>query len=155
MTDQAFPNAPLGAPTPPDQTAQETLIPPGWTRQQHPETFAWHAGPFYYNQNGAPGVGFVAQPHHANLGKMVHGGALLTLADMALFTICFREVGAFKGVTVSLNTDFLAPGKIGAFISATGEPVRIGKSLMVARGLIESEGVTLMSFSGTLKRFAP
>ena len=127
--------------------------PEGWTLQSHNETFSGHAGPFYFREEGAPsGVGFFAEAHHANLGGIVHGGALLTLADMALWDICRRETGIFKGVTVTLNSEFVGAGPVGAFIEATGEMVRAGRKLMFARGIITANGDALMSFSGTLKR---
>ncbi|RZO67735.1 MAG: PaaI family thioesterase, partial [Parvularculaceae bacterium] len=57
-----------------------------------------------------------------------------------------------RGVTVTLNTEFLAPGQIGDFIIATGETTKVGGGLVFARGLITAEDRTLMSFSGALKR---
>ncbi|MEQ8936584.1 MAG: PaaI family thioesterase [Amphiplicatus sp.] len=128
--------------------------PEGWFVQNHLETFSGHAGPFYFREPGpASGVGFFSEPRHANLADIVHGGALLTLADMSLFDICFRAAGGrFKAVTVSLNCEFLSAGPIGEFIEASGEMTRGGKSLMFARGLITAAGKPLMSFSGILKR---
>lgn len=116
-----------------------------------PETFSYVAGPFYFRDAG-PGVGFYAEQHHCNMGGIVHGGALLTLADMALFNICFRAVGPFKGVTLTLNSEFLSSGEPGMFIEATGELIGGGKSILFARGLVSASGRRLMSFSGTLKR---
>ncbi|WP_165793630.1 PaaI family thioesterase [Hyphococcus luteus] len=127
--------------------------PDGWTLQSHNETFSGHAGPFFFREEGgAPGVGFFSEPHHANLGGIVHGGALLTLADMALWDICRREVGLFRGVTVTLNAEFVGAGPVGEFIEATGEMVKAGRKLMFARGTVSAKGNVLMSFSGTLKR---
>ncbi len=128
--------------------------PEGWGLHPHTGTFSGHAGPFYFREDGIPGVGFFSEPHHANQAGIVHGGALLTLADMALFNICFCALGPFKAVTVTLNSEFMAPGPIGAFIEATGETVKTGKSLLFVRGLVAAKGETLMSFSGTLKRLS-
>jgi len=127
--------------------------PAGWVVQKHLETFGGHAGPFYFREAGpAPGVGFFSEPRHANTGAIIHGGALLTLADMSLFDIAFRSVGPFRAVTVTLNSEFLAAGPIGEFIEATGELTRGGKRLLFARGQISAAGKPLMSFSGILKR---
>ncbi len=128
--------------------------PEGWTLQNHLETFGGHAGPFYFREKGpTPGVGFFSEARHANTGAMIHGGALLTLADMSLFDICFRAVGgSFRAVTVSLSSEFLGAGPIGEFIEATGEMTRSGKRLHFARGLVTAAGEPLMSFSGILKR---
>ncbi|MEE2691489.1 MAG: PaaI family thioesterase [Pseudomonadota bacterium] len=126
--------------------------PEGWAIQHHLETFSGHAGPFYFREGPTPGVGFYAEPRHANLANIIHGGALLTLADMSLFDICFRALGRFKAVTVTLNSEFLGAGPVGAFIESTGEMTRSGKSLLFSRGLITAAGKPLMSFSGILKR---
>lgn len=122
--------------------------------QSHSDTFSGHAGPFYFRNEGPAGVGFFSEPHHANGLGVIHGGALLTLADMALWDICRREVGVFRGVTVTLNAEFVGPGPIGEFIEATGDVVKLGRKMMFARGLISAKGDMLMSFSGTLKRIS-
>jgi acyl-coenzyme A thioesterase PaaI-like protein len=129
-------------------------IPDGWKLQSFPDTFSAHAGPFYFRDYAekAPGVGFLSQPHHANAGGIVHGGALLTLADMSLWDICRRVIGPFRAVTVTVNAEFIGPGPVGKFIMATGEPTKIGKSLLFARGLVACDGEPLLAFSGTLKR---
>lgn len=128
-------------------------IPDGWALQSHEDTFSGRAGPYYFREDGpTPGVGFFAEPHHLNLGGVVHGGALMTLADMALWDICRREIGVFRGVTVTLNAEFLRPGPAGCFIEAAGETLAIGKRMMFARGLVTAKGKALLSFSGSLKR---
>ncbi len=139
-----------------DQDSQKQRpVPKGWKVQSHSGTFSGHAGPFYFREEGGPaGVAFFSEPHHANGLGVVHGGALLTLADMALWDICRREVGVFKGVTVTLNAEFVGPGPVGAFIEATGDMVKAGRKMMFARGIITANGDALMSFSGTLKRIS-
>lgn len=118
-----------------------------------PGTFGEAAGPFYFREAGkTPGVGFFSEQRHRNIQNFVHGGALLTLADIALFDICARARGqVFRAVTVSLSSEFLAPGPIGAFIEATGEMTGGGKSLMFCRGLVSADGKALLSFAGILK----
>ena len=136
-----------------EHAEHQTWTPPqGWARQDHLETFSGQAGPYYFREQGeTPGVGFLAERRHLNLGGVVHGGALLTLADMALWDICRRRIGIFMGVTVTLNSEFVGPGELGTFITASGEMVKAGGKLLFARGLITSGENTLMSFSGTLK----
>lgn len=130
--------------------------PDGWESFAPPDTFGALAGPIY-RRNAAsaePGVGFWADARHQNLAGVAHGGALLTLADMALFDIVFRSSGPMRAVTVSLNADFVRAAPLGSFIEASGEPVRIGGALLTARGLIRCKGEIVVSFSGTLKRLA-
>lgn len=131
-------------------------IPPGWILQSHRDTFSGHAGPFYFRpiDDKRPGVGFLAASSHANAHGVIHGGALLTLADMSLWDICRRAAGPFRAVTLTMNAEFVAPGPIGRFIAATGEAVKIGKSIMFARGDIRCGDEILLTFSGSLKRFS-
>ncbi|MEM9422652.1 MAG: PaaI family thioesterase [Pseudomonadota bacterium] len=116
------------------------------------ESFATIAGPYFYNKGKAPGVGFLAEEKHLNLAGVVHGGCLATLADMALWDICAREVGPFRAVTVTLNTEFLGSARAGEFISAEGDALKASGSIFFARGLITARGRPVMSFSGSLKR---
>jgi len=135
---------------------REDAIPGGWTLQSHEDTFSGHAGPFYFRDFAdlRPGVGLLPQARHANVGGMIHGGALLTLADMSLWDICRRAAGPLKAVTLTLNSEFVAPGPIGKFIVASGEATRIGKSILFARGDIRCGEAILMTFSGALKRLS-
>ncbi len=127
--------------------------PEGWSLQSHTDTFSGRAGPYYFREEGpVPGVGFFAEPHHMNYGGVTHGGALMTLADMSLWDICRRKVGSFRGVTVTLNAEFLRPGPSGCFIEATGETLAVGKRMLFARGLVTARGKAVLSFSGSLKR---
>ena len=129
-------------------------VPPrdGWEPMSFPQSFTERAGPYYVRKApNEPGIGFYARDHHLNLGGVVHGGALLSLADMGLWDVCRRKVGAFRGSTVTLNSEFAAPGKSGTFIETSGELVRAGRRLVVVRGLVTCEGETLLSYSGTLQ----
>ncbi len=134
--------------------AQFDPAPAGWTLHALSETFAGRAGPFYWREDGAPGVGFFSKPHHGNLGGVVHGGMLMTLADMALFNICWKALDGSMAVTVSLNAEFLRPAPIGAFIEASGEITGGGRSLFFARGMVRAGDQDLLAFSGTLKRLS-
>lgn len=129
-------------------------VPEGWVLQSHRDTFSGQAGPFYFRAGADhhPGVGFLSEARHANAIGMVHGGALLTLADMSLWDTCRRASGPFNAVTLTLNSEFIAPGPIGRFIHATGEAVKIGKSIMFARGEVRCGDDILLTFSGSLKR---
>lgn len=139
-----------------DDQTEPRPAPEGFVLQTHRRSFAWHSGPFYFRKEGPePGVGFFSEPRHANAADAVHGGALLTLADMALFDATFRKFGRFRAVTLALNSEFLAPAPIGAFIEAKAEVIGGGKTIVILRGLVTTGGAALMSFSGSLRRFAP
>lgn len=139
-----------------EPNSRPASVPPGWVQQSHKDTFSGHAGPFYFREfaDKRPGVGFLSEARHANALGMIHGGALLTLADMSMWDICRRAAGPFNAVTLTMSSEFVAPGPIGRFIVASGEAVKIGKSIMFARGDIRCGEDVLLTFSGALKRFA-
>lgn len=137
-----------------NDAGDRSKVPPGWSLFSTKDTFSGHAGPFWFRDAEAktPGVGFVSRPVHANFHGVIHGGALMTLADMALFNIVFHSIGRFHGVTLSTTVDFIAAGRVGEFIEATGEATKATGSVLFARGRISSNGATLATFSGALKR---
>jgi acyl-coenzyme A thioesterase PaaI-like protein len=110
-------------------------------------------GPIYRLSPAGDGAtlhfGFVPEQKHMNGSGAVHGGMLMTFADVSMSQAA-RSVFDGKGCnTVSLSCDFVAPGKFGeliesrvrvtrrtrtmAFISA--EIVAGDRPLLIATGL--------------------
>ena len=60
----------------------------GWTIWSG-DPFELHAGPYYMRDgaDGRPMCAFRAEAKHMNAGGFMHGGALMTFADYALFVI--------------------------------------------------------------------
>ena len=94
-----------------------------------------------------------------NGGGAMHGGCMMTFADFCLFAIShpIREASGDDApiMTVSLNGDFVGPAFEGDLIEGKGEVVRAGGSLMFVRGMIETGGKPMMSFSGVIKKVKP
>ncbi len=92
---------------------------------------------------------------HSNLGDVVHGGAILTFIDMAMFAGGYAA-GADIGpsVTLDLSAQFLSPARLGIPLDAAVELLRESKRLAVMRGLVEQDGETVASWSGTLRKLA-
>ncbi|MFC3691989.1 PaaI family thioesterase [Chenggangzhangella methanolivorans] len=100
--------------------------------------FVDHVGPFYV-RTGADGLrsfGFVAEPKHANLIGVVHGGMLMTLADRALGVAAWDAAGGKPSVTVQFDMQFLSAVKMGEFASMQPELVRLTRSLVFMRGTL-------------------
>jgi uncharacterized protein (TIGR00369 family) len=93
------------------------------------------------------------EEHHANLGDMIHGGAILTFIDMALFA-GGRLAGAnvIRAVTLDLSTRFLSPGRIGVPLDAEVELLRETKRLAFFAGKVVQEGELVAAFSGALRK---
>ncbi|MDO1558173.1 PaaI family thioesterase [Brevundimonas sp. 2R-24] len=129
----------------------------GWRRFDTTDTFDALIGPFYFKQmeDGSTRGAFRAQQKHMNMGGRMHGGCLMTFADIALFQIAYQEMEGMRGVTVQLDSTFVDAGRVGDLIEASGQVVRAGGSLIFARGQITCEDRTLLTFSGIIKKFRP
>jgi uncharacterized protein (TIGR00369 family) len=92
---------------------------------------------------------------HSNLGDVVHGGAILTFIDMALFA-GGRLAGAnvAYAVTLNLDTQFLSPGRLGIPLDAEVELLRETGRLAFFRGRLVQEEETVAAFSGALRKKA-
>lgn len=89
----------------------------------------------------------------SNLGEVVHGGAILTFIDMAMFAGGYAA-GAKLGpsVTLDLSAQFLSPARLDVPLDCTVELLRESKRMAVMRGLVEQDGATVAAWSGTLRK---
>lgn len=58
------------------------------------------------------------------------------------------------GVTVTMNCEFVGAAEAGRMLTARGEVVRAGFSMVFVRGMIDDDGRNVLAFSGTIKRIA-
>ena len=131
---------------------------PGWfTWGELPaESFAAQTGRIVFKptEPGRAVVRMFPEDRHMNLGGSIHGGAVMSFIDMALFSGGFCA-GMARGhyVTLDLATRFIARGKSGMPLDAH---VRLLKQtpggLVFIDGHCEQEGAICYSFSGSLKR---
>ena len=130
----------------------------GWYHWEPVDHFEEHVGPFYCKPEGvgpnAPVVcGFIPDAKNRNGGGNVHGGALMTFADYALFMIGGGMETSVHGVTMTMNCEFLGAAEPGKLLTARGEVVRAGGSVVFVRGIIDDAGRNVLAFSATIKRF--
>jgi uncharacterized protein (TIGR00369 family) len=85
-------------------------------------------------------------PEHHNRGHVAHGGVLATLIDTACgFAGCWAPNGESRAaVTLSMTTQFLAPGRSGRLI-ATGRKVGGGRGVFFATAEIRDAAGTLVA----------
>ena len=95
---------------------------------------------------------FLADARHRNTAGTVHGGMLMTFADFALCLTATWDQPGEKCVTVSCNSEFVAPGRPGDLIEASGEVVRRTKSLTFVRGQVYADDRILLNYSAIVKR---
>jgi uncharacterized protein (TIGR00369 family) len=130
---------------------------PGWLSYgEFPEgSFAAATGKLLFRADGpARGIARMnVEPRHLNLGGSIHGGAVMSFIDMALFA-AGRCAGMSEGqyVTLDLTTHFVARGRAGLPLEAHVELVRQTRSLAFLQGVVRQEGEACYSFTGTLKR---
>ena len=130
---------------------------PGWWTWDLPEDDRYNAtlGKLLVRPEGEGGARCRMFPdkRQSNLGDVVHGGAILTFIDMAMFAGGYAG-GADLGpsVTLDLSAQFLSPARLGLPLDATVEVLRESKRLAVMRGLVEQEGEIVASWSGTLRK---
>jgi uncharacterized protein (TIGR00369 family) len=144
------------APQRPDG-AREDPDNPGWYcwHDVPPDSFAGATGKLIFRPDG-PGRGIVRMfptEKHLNLGGSLHGGAVMSFIDMALFG-GGRCAGMARAhyVTLDLTTHFLARGEAGKPLDAHVELIRQTRSLAFLQGVVRQDGEACYSFTGTLKK---
>ena len=124
-----------------------------WSRLTIDSAYAQALGALWVADH-PPRLWLMPEERLANIAGVVHGGALATLADIALFVAAGGGRLETRAVTVTLDCAYLAPARLGAPLVAKAEVVGAGRSLVFARGLVATGDTPVLSFSGTLKRLS-
>lgn len=119
--------------------------------------FETQSGPFFHRvaADGVLRCAFRAGRKHMNNSGAMHGGCLMTFADYYLFVFAQEALAGARGVTVSLNNEFMGAAHEGDLVEGTGETVKHGRALIFVRGLVRSGERPLLNFSGTIMRMRP
>jgi uncharacterized protein (TIGR00369 family) len=117
--------------------------------------FNLFAGPFWRLSADADGMGaryaFIVQPKHMNGSGAVHGGLLMTFADVAMSRTARLATGVDGCSTLALTADFVGPGKLGDLIEAAVRVTRRTRTLVFQSADIVANGRTLMVATGLWK----
>jgi uncharacterized protein (TIGR00369 family) len=99
-----------------------------------------------------PVFGLFVEKQHCNPIQICHGGAMMTLMDMALSSaVCFK-LGKFCGTpTVNISLDFISSAKEGDWIEARILSSNLTRTLGFSNGLIEGPRGTVARASGCFK----
>lgn len=126
----------------------------GWLTWGHgADKYETAIGPFYFRQDGArTRCAFAPRHDHLNNSGAIHGGALMSFADFALFAVAHAELQDTRAMTVSFASEFIRAGDLEAPVEAEGEVLRATRSIIFLRGLVTQRGQTLLAFSGALKK---
>jgi len=131
---------------------------PGWFGWNivSPDSFAAQTGKMIFrpSEPGHAVVRMFPEDRHMNFGGSIHGGAVMSFIDMALFSGGFCA-GMARGhyVTLEMSTKFIARGKAGTPLDAHVTLLKqTPGGLVFLTGHCEQDGAICYSFTGTLKR---
>jgi uncharacterized protein (TIGR00369 family) len=108
------------------------------------DPFEVHVGPAY--QQGVAGTrkfAFRVDERHVNRRGVLHGGMLLTFADMALGAAAWDVTDRAPCVTLGMQTQFLKPVRLGDIVDVQPQLMRRTRALLFLRGdfLVQTEAV--------------
>ncbi|KAF0181278.1 MAG: thioesterase family protein [Alphaproteobacteria bacterium] len=118
------------------------------------DPFETLVGPLVFRTepDGRSRAAFMPEKKHLNGGGVIHGGALMSFADFALFGLSHEALKGAFAVTVTFNAEFVGAGAPGAMVEAEGRVVKQTKSLVFVQGVLSQGGQPILAFSGTLKK---
>lgn len=117
------------------------------------QAFNSHVGPFYVRSDTADLVHglFPVRGHHLNRGGVVHGGMLMTFADMIMGQTARRALPDKRCATVSLNCDFVASAKLDDWVRGTARIVRRTRAILFVTGELHTDERPILTASGLWK----
>lgn len=130
---------------------------PGWSRWEvkEAERFATVLGGLAVRRDGDRAV-LRLHPRAAlsNLAGKLHGGALLTFIDTALFVapLALGDERAPRGVTIELSTQFAAAADVDRPVDAIVEITRETGRMMFLRGTVEQGEDMIATFMGIVRK---
>jgi uncharacterized protein (TIGR00369 family) len=126
--------------------------PPGFTQTHLIDPFELHIGPiFEQGPKGARRFAFVVDARHVNMRGVIHGGMLMTFADAALGQAAWDVCDHAHCVTLNMQSQFLAPAKIGDLVEVLPVLTRRTGSLMFLRGDFTVKSETIYTVSSVWK----
>lgn len=128
-------------------------LPPGFLPYSEPSPFLERIGPLFQRaENGVPVFGLRVLDHHCNRRRMMHGGVIVSLADIAL-----GKTGEWSRdppaslITASLTVEFLAVARPGDWVEATCAFHQVGGHLAFANCYVTADNRNLAHASGVFK----
>ncbi len=128
-------------------------IPDGFKEFSQTNGFAGHAGPLYAKVvDGKGSIGFRVLPHHANPVGICHGGAMMTVMDMAIgMAIMLKNPEAPFVPSVNLTFDFLKPGNLGDWLYTEVDFVHSTRRMGFASGIMLGSDGPVLRCNGICK----
>ncbi len=99
-------------------------------------------------------MGFRVLERHANRNGVAHGGALMAFTDTLCGNIAARAADSISA-TVSLNTQFMRPVRVGAWVEGRARALKAGKRTIFLRAELTADGVLAVTADGIWQRIRP
>jgi uncharacterized protein (TIGR00369 family) len=125
--------------------------PEGFERMPEGLGFGDRLQPFYRRVTGRDvSFGFFVASQHLNMMGICHGGALMTLADIAAATsIHLRRDRPAPSPTINLSFDFQSPGMAGHWLQSRADHVDLKRRFGFCTGVILDGDTVVLRYSGT------
>ena len=145
----------------PPFTYRESPDHPGWMTWELADATRFNGlfGPFLLKvEGGTARVRMTPRHLHSNLSGAVHGGALLSFVDMAIFAASrgFGLIEAGTAVTLDLSAQFIGRAVTDEAVEARVELLRETGRLLFLRGLVvqsrDTGDETVLSFAATIRK---
>jgi acyl-coenzyme A thioesterase PaaI-like protein len=136
-----------------NDTARSPAAPAGWGIFPVPERFEQRVGPLYQKEFGDGWrFGILVEPGHCHNGGIMHGGAMMTLADHAMVMQHFFAHGFVPVLTAQMNVEMLAGAQPGDWVEARPSVTRETRSLLFAQCELWNGETLMMTASAVLKK---
>ena len=109
--------------------------PPGFSETKLADPFEIYVGPvFHEGELGTRRFAFRVDERHVNMRGILHGGMLMTFADLSLGQAVWDLTANAPCVTLNMQTQFLKPAKAGDLVEVAPQLVRRTRALLFMRG---------------------
>ncbi len=126
-------------------------VPPGFELMPEGMGFTDCLRPYYRRVvDKHVSFGLVVQQQHLNPMGIMHGGALMTLADIAAANSIrvLRDKPA-ASPTVNLSFDFMAPGRLGHWLETRVDHMQAKRRFGFCSGAVYDGDKAILRYSGT------
>lgn len=125
---------------------------PGYIETPLSDPFEVYLGPVW--ETGAKGARRFAlriDERHVNMRGVLHGGMLMTFADLALGQAVWDATDHANVVTLNVQSQFLKTARAGDVVEVTPKLMRRSRSLLFIRGDFEAAGEVIYTASSIWK----
>lgn len=134
-------------------------IPPGFAPhdRKSPVTDPWEPLFARRDEDGHVQLGVRLATPHCNARGFAHGGVIAALADNAMGLSCVARrrlvdpEGAAGAVTVSLNIDYVAAARTGAWLTVAPRVIKAGGSIAFVEALVTADGEIIARAAATFR----